>query len=74
MNDPRNSGFMSSGLNGRTLDSTMLHDTAMLMQSENSNVQNVSNIQNAPQITSQNVAKNAVQNMQITQTTSPVVT
>ena len=65
---------MSSALNGRTLDSTMLHDTAMLMQSENSNVQNVSNIQNAPQITSQNVAKNAVQNMQITQTTSPVVT
>ena len=65
---------MSSGLNGRTLDSTMLHDTAMLMQSENSNVQNVSNIQNAPQITSQNVAKNAVQNMQITQTTSPVET
>jgi hypothetical protein len=74
VNDPRNSGFMSSGLNGRTLDSTMLHETAMLMQSENSNVQNVSNIQNAPQITSQNVAKNAVQNMQITQTTSPVVT
>ena len=65
---------MSSALNGRTLDSTMLHETAMLMQSENSNVQNVSNIQNAPQITSQNVAKNAVQNMQITQTTSPVVT
>ena len=74
MNDPRNSGFMSSALNGRTLDSTMLHDTAMLMQSESSNVQNVSNIQNAPQITSQNVAKNAVQNMQITQITSPVVT
>ena len=65
---------MSSALNGRTLDSTMLHDTATLMQSENSNVQNVSNIQNAPQITSQNVAKNAVQNMQITQITSPVVT
>ena len=65
---------MSSALNGRTLDSTMLHDTAMLMQSENSNVQNVSNIQNFPQITSQNVAKSAVQNMQITQTTSPVVT
>ncbi len=49
VNDPRSSGFGSSGLNGRTLDSTML------MQNENSNVQNSITKQNAPQNTSQNV-------------------